>query len=96
MNFNLDPSSIHSLANRSEGMKRQFGYDPKKEHALPVLCIPLYTYLLALGVTTVDYFSLDVEGSDFDVLRTIPFDKVIFLVRTRTTTDSHEIHSPEI
>ncbi len=29
---------------------------------------------------TVDYFSLDVEGADFEVLKTIPFDKVIFRV----------------
>ncbi|XP_063223621.1 uncharacterized protein LOC134531718 [Bacillus rossius redtenbacheri] len=41
-----------------------------------VQCFPLYTYLLALNRTTVDYFSLDVEGNELDVLKTIPFDKV--------------------
>ncbi|KAF6201525.1 hypothetical protein GE061_003916 [Apolygus lucorum] len=38
-----------------------------------VQCFPLYTYLLALNVTQVDYFSLDVEGVELDVLKTIPF-----------------------
>ena len=32
--------------------------------------------LLALNQTHVDYFSLDVEGFELDVLKTIPFDKV--------------------
>ena len=41
-----------------------------------VQCLPLYSLLLALNRTTVDYFSLDVEGNELDVLRTIPWDKV--------------------
>ncbi|KAL1117248.1 hypothetical protein AAG570_004574 [Ranatra chinensis] len=41
-----------------------------------VQCFPLYTYMLALNLTHVDYFSLDVEGNELDVLETIPFDKV--------------------
>ena len=32
--------------------------------------------MLALNVTKVDYFSLDVEGAELDVLKTIPFDKI--------------------
>ncbi|XP_047492557.1 uncharacterized protein LOC125041567 isoform X2 [Penaeus chinensis] len=43
---------------------------------LEVQCFPLYSYLLALNVTTVDYFSLDVEGAEFSVLKTIPWEKV--------------------
>jgi hypothetical protein len=41
-----------------------------------VQCFPLYSYLLALNRTKIDYFSLDVEGSELDVLRTIPFEKL--------------------
>ncbi|KAG0717557.1 Protein Star [Chionoecetes opilio] len=41
-----------------------------------VQCLPLYSILLALNTTTVDYFSLDVEGAELGVLRTIPWDKV--------------------
>ena len=43
---------------------------------MDVQCFPLYSYLLALNRTKVDYFSLDVEGSELDVLRTIPFEKL--------------------
>lgn len=41
-----------------------------------VQCFPLYSYLLALNQTTVDYFSLDVEGAELSVLKTIPWEKV--------------------
>ncbi|KAA0188557.1 hypothetical protein HAZT_HAZT009189 [Hyalella azteca] len=39
-------------------------------------CFPLYSFLLALGTTTVDYFSLDVESSEYKVLQSIPWDKL--------------------
>ena len=41
-----------------------------------VVCFPLFGVLKALNVTKVDYFSLDVEGNEMDVLRTIPFDLI--------------------
>ncbi|XP_060077630.1 uncharacterized protein LOC132557155 [Ylistrum balloti] len=41
-----------------------------------VQCFPLYSILLALNQTTIDFFSLDVEGDEVDILKTIPFDKV--------------------
>lgn len=45
-------------------------------------CFPLYSILLALNRTRVDYFSLDVEGKELDVLTTIPFDKLDIRVLT--------------
>ncbi len=36
----------------------------------------LYSTLLAVGVTYVDYFSLDTEGSEVSILLTIPWDEV--------------------
>lgn len=39
-------------------------------------CFPLYSYLLALNISHVDYFSLDVEGDELDILKTLPFEKV--------------------
>ena len=48
---------------------------------MDVQCFPLYSYLRALNRTKVDYFSLDVEGSELDVLRTIPFEKLDIRVR---------------
>ena len=45
-----------------------------------VQCFPLFTLLSALNITIVDYFSLDVEGNELDVLKTIPFDAVYIKV----------------
>lgn len=44
-----------------------------------VQCFPLYSYLLALNISRVDYFSLDIEGSELEVLETVPFDKIDIL-----------------
>ena len=41
-----------------------------------VVCFPLFGVLKALNVTKVDYFSLDVEGNESDVLRTISIDLI--------------------
>ncbi|KAF0296447.1 Protein Star [Amphibalanus amphitrite] len=39
----------------------------------PVDCYPLYTILLAMNRTTVDFFSLDVEGVEMGVLAYLPW-----------------------
>ena len=39
-------------------------------------CFPTYSLLLALGNPTVNYFSLDIEGAEFLVLQSIPWEKV--------------------
>jgi hypothetical protein len=41
-----------------------------------VQCFPLYSILLAIGRTHIDYFGLDVEGSEYKILKTIPWHKV--------------------
>ena len=48
------------------------------------VCLPLYSILLALGNPTVDYFSLDIEGAELGVLRSIPWDKINVKVRLMT------------
>lgn len=50
------------------------------EH-IRVQCLPLTLYIAALGIKTVDYFSLDIEGNEIDVLETIPFNEVDIKVR---------------
>ena len=37
------------------------------------LCVPFYSLMLAMKMERVDYFSLDVEGPELEILRTIPF-----------------------
>ena len=46
-----------------------------KRHA-NVHCFPFYSVMRALNRTKVDYFSLDVEGSELAILKTIPFDEI--------------------
>ena len=53
----------------------------KTPNAKQVACFSLETMLLALNQTQVDYFSLDVEGLEFDVLKTIPFNRVSDLLQ---------------
>jgi hypothetical protein len=44
-------------------------------------CFPLYSLLLALGNPKVDYLSLDVEGAEINILRTIPWEKASSVTR---------------
>ena len=41
-----------------------------------VQCFPFYSILLALNHTKVDFFSLDVEGHELKVLKTVPWHKL--------------------
>lgn len=44
-------------------------------------CLPLISLLMAANLTTIDYFSLDVEGKDLSVLKSIPWHNVDIKVR---------------
>ncbi len=39
-------------------------------------CFPLYSMLLAVNRTHIDYLSLDVEGGEMEILHTLPWDKL--------------------
>ena len=47
-----------------------------KGRLFQVQCFPLYSILLAINRTKIDYLSLDVEGDELYILQTIPFEKV--------------------
>ena len=47
-----------------------------EEDTVTLQCFPLYTTLLALNNPTVNFLSLDIEGAEFQVFKTIPWDKV--------------------
>ena len=46
------------------------------ESTVKMQCMPLYSLILAAGNPTVNYFILDIEGAELQVLRTLPWDKV--------------------
>ncbi len=48
----------------------------KTEDVYKIQCFPLYSIMLAIGKTKIDYFGLDVEGSEYKILKTIPWHKV--------------------
>jgi FkbM family methyltransferase len=49
--------------------------ESKKKFTI-IQCFPLFSLLEAIGVKSIDYFSLDIEGAELDVLKTIPWNKV--------------------
>lgn len=43
---------------------------------IEIQCFPLYSILLAANRTSIDYLSLDIEGFEIKILKTIPWDRV--------------------
>lgn len=70
------PEVVSFEQHHNMGKISEYKAGEKREGHVDVQCFPFYSYMLALNVTYVDYFSLDVEGVELDVLETIPFDKV--------------------
>eukprot|EP00092_Neocalanus_flemingeri_P061607 GFUD01074116.1.p1 GENE.GFUD01074116.1~~GFUD01074116.1.p1 ORF type:complete len:279 (+),score=83.55 GFUD01074116.1:40-876(+) len=70
---------------RGSENQKKFLHKEVIRETVTVQCFPLYSILLAIGNPKVDFMSLDVEGSELGVLKTIPFDKVdieLFLIET--------------
>ena len=58
---------------------------------LQMQCLPLYSILMALGNPKVDYLSLDIEGAEEAVLKTIPWDKVdISIIGLEIIIEKHD------
>ncbi|KAG5888573.1 hypothetical protein JTB14_029870 [Gonioctena quinquepunctata] len=56
-----------------------------------VKCFPLYSLLLAMNITNIDYFSLETGGTELQVLETIPFERVnIEVIGVHLTTNDTE------
>ena len=45
------------------------------------ICLPLMSILLAIGNPVVDYLSLDVEGAEIGILKSIPWNSVYIKVK---------------
>lgn len=69
------------IINHIDGVKKVPGdinlnntfYKPTWRKTFKIQCFPVYSVLRALGLPSVDYFSLDIEGAEYQVLKTIPF-----------------------
>jgi hypothetical protein len=77
--------SLYSAIVEKDGDKPEHENSSQNEDTLTVnttaniykkQCFPLYSLLLAIGRTEIDYFSLDVEGFEYKILQTIPWLKV--------------------
>lgn len=67
------------IANTSKSVV-QNQTDGQQNKTIILSCIPFYTILKALNGSVVDFLNLNVDGAEFQVLKTIPFDHVIFNV----------------
>ncbi|TRY76846.1 hypothetical protein TCAL_06874 [Tigriopus californicus] len=95
----------HCLATKNITMKVSYGSyfnlgrivdespGKKDKEVVDVMCLPLFAILNALKVPQVDYFSLDVEGNELDVLKTIPWDEVNILALSVEFTHIGESHT---
>lgn len=58
----------------SERVERHAGYFDRfgeERKVMKMQCFPLYSILKAIGKTKVDYFSLDVEGSEYHIMESL-------------------------
>ncbi len=88
VNYNATVGTLSSILETNDGQQaanltgnkdhRKVSNNSKKntEDIYKVQCFPLYSILLAVGRTHVDYFGLDVEGSEYKILKTIPWQKI--------------------
>jgi FkbM family methyltransferase len=60
----------------SELSRMEKYYGKNNLSTLYVPCFSLNTILSAIGINKVDYFSLDVEGGELDVIKSIKHDKI--------------------
>ncbi|KAK4007012.1 hypothetical protein OUZ56_012166 [Daphnia magna] len=79
--FNASVGLLGAIVNETDGHQHAPVNSTEKkngrtENLYKIQCFPLYSMLVAVGRTQVDYFSLDVEGSEYKILRTIPWTKL--------------------
>ncbi|KAK3851393.1 hypothetical protein Pcinc_041956 [Petrolisthes cinctipes] len=54
----------------------QYYLNRGEESYMVTYCFPLHSYLLALNITKVDLLSLDTQGSEIEIIKSIPWEEV--------------------
>ena len=76
----MDEASETPLLNALGGATNKSGFghmvNAAKVRKVRVLCVPMVDMLKALGWTKVDFWSLDLNGSDLDTLESFPWDDI--------------------
>ena len=68
---------VATISDDELGLTSMTGIVPEGgENTIKMQCMPLYSLIMAVGNPTVNYFILDIEGAEFQVLKTLPWDKV--------------------
>jgi len=75
LEFNFVGSGSHELSQTNKHALRQ-NEKSNTEGNTNVECYPLISILLAVGKTKIDFLSLDVEGAEETILKSIPWDKI--------------------
>ncbi|CAL4149595.1 unnamed protein product [Meganyctiphanes norvegica] len=79
---NLASSRLHRFKDKET---------PKATKLVSVQCVPIYTVVQALGLSHIDFLSLDVEHAEMGILDTIPWDKLSFTVLAIESTAPDEL-----
>jgi len=86
-----------TVKDHGAGLQAMAGLIPEStveegDESIKIQCLPLYTILLALGNPAVHHFSLDIEGAELPVLKTVPWDKVDIRVLTVETHFAGQVY----
>ena len=75
MDFNTEVPTWSALSGALEKTNHPSARktNSSKIHRLKIICVPLSDLLTEMSWNAVDFFSLDAEGSDFDILQSFPW-----------------------
>ena len=66
-----------TITDKELGLTTMAGIVPEGgQNTIKMQCMPLYSLIMAMGNPTVNYFILDIEGAELQVLKTLPWDRV--------------------
>ena len=73
----VDFNHVATISDKETGAVSMAGIVPGSgQNTIKMQCMPLYSLIMAVGNPTVNWFILDIEGAEFQVLKTVPWDKV--------------------